>query len=108
MHLLNAIPGGTAATDSPVDLQQSPGDIVVLSAADSELAGLSAAYAALPPDFPSLRLANLLQLSHPYAVDLYVEQVIAKARLVIVRLLGGQSYWTYGVERVSDICSSAR
>ncbi|MFN4276175.1 MAG: cobaltochelatase subunit CobN [Ferrovibrio sp.] len=104
MHLLNAIPGGAAATESPVDLRQSPGDIVVLSAADSELAALSAACAALPEDFPSLRLANLLQLSHPYAVDLYVEQVIAKARLVIVRLLGGQSYWTYGVERLSDVC----
>ncbi|MEK9969315.1 MAG: cobaltochelatase subunit CobN, partial [Ferrovibrio sp.] len=104
MHLLNAIPGGTAATDGAVDLGQSPGEIVILSAADTELAALSSAYAALPDDFPSLRLANLLQLGHPYAVDLYVERVIQHARLVIVRLLGGQSYWTYGVERLSDLC----
>lgn len=106
MHLLNAIPGGQTAADNAVDLKQSPGDIVVLSAADSELAALSAAYAALPEDFPSLRLANLLQLGHPFAVDLYVEQTLRHARLVIVRLLGGQSYWAYGVERLSDLCRS--
>lgn len=106
MHLLNAIPGGTAATEGAVDLRQTPGDIVVLSAADSELAGLSAACAAMPADFPSLRLASLLQLGHPYSVDLYVDRVISHAKLVIVRLLGGQSYWPYGVERLSDVCRS--
>ncbi|WP_341910272.1 cobaltochelatase subunit CobN [Ferrovibrio terrae] len=104
MHLLNAIPGGAAATEGAVDLKQSPGDIVILSAADTELSALSSAYAGLPENFPSLRLANLLQLSHPYAVDLYADSVIAHARLVIVRLLGGQSYWAYGVERLSDLC----
>lgn len=104
MHLLNAIPGGTATADGAVDLRQSPGEIVVLSAADSELAALSSACAALADDMPTLRLANLLQLGHPYAVDLYVESVIAQAKLVIVRLLGGQSYWAYGVERLSDVC----
>src|SRR3546814_6719613 len=58
VHLLKAIPGGTATADGAVDLKQSPGDIVVLSAADSELAGLSTACAALPADFPTVRLAN--------------------------------------------------
>jgi cobaltochelatase CobN len=104
VHLLNAIPGGAAATDGAVDLGQTPGEIVILSAADTELAALSSACAGLPEDFPRLRLANLLQLGHPYAVDLYVERVIQHARLVIVRLLGGQSYWAYGVERLSDLC----
>lgn len=104
MHLLNAIPGGAATTDGAVDLGQTPGDIVILSAADTELAALSSAVSGLPDDFPSLRLANLLQLGHPYAVDLHVERVIQHAKLVIVRLLGGQSYWAYGVERLSDLC----
>jgi cobaltochelatase CobN len=106
LHLLNAIPGGQVSAEGAVDLRQSPGDIVVLSAADSELAALSAAYATLPDDMPSLRIANLLQLSHPFSVDLYVEQTLSQAKLVIVRLLGGQSYWAYGVERLSDLCRS--
>ena len=37
-----------------------------------------------------MRLANLMQLSHNASVDLYCEEIIAKARLVIVRLLGGE------------------
>ncbi|HLT77965.1 MAG TPA: cobaltochelatase subunit CobN [Ferrovibrio sp.] len=104
MHLLNAIPEGQVAADGAVDLKQTPGKIVVLSAADSELAALSAAAASLPGEFPALRLANLLHLAHPHSVDLYIEQVIRHAKLVVVRLLGGQSYWSYGVERLSGIC----
>ena len=53
---------------------------------------------------PSLRLANLLQLGHPMSVDLYVEQVVSRARLVVLRLLGGRSYWPYGLEQVVAAC----
>ena len=35
-----------------------------------------------------MRLANLMQLSHHASVDLYCEEIVAEARLVIVRLLG--------------------
>lgn len=38
------------------------------------------------------------------SVDFYVDQVIAHARLVIIRLLGGQSYWPYGVEQIAATC----
>ena len=54
--------------------------------------------------FPSLRLASLLQLGHPLSVDLYVDKTLAHAKLVIVRLLGGRSYWSYGVEQVGAAC----
>ena len=107
MHLLQAQPGAIADGSEPVDLGQSPGDIVVLSAADTELASLSAARAGLGDDFPSLRLANLMQLSHNFSVDLYVETVIAGARLVVVRLLGGVGYWPYGVEQLEAACGAA-
>ena len=46
MHLLQAQPGGIVDGSEPVDLGQSPGDIVVLSAADGELANLAAAQGA--------------------------------------------------------------
>ena len=93
MHLLKAQPGVVADGSEAVDLGQTPGDIVVLSAADTELASLAAAGAALGETFPSVRLANLMQLSHNASIDLYCEAIIARARLVIVRLLGGKSYW---------------
>ncbi|MGF1628824.1 MAG: cobaltochelatase subunit CobN [Kiloniellaceae bacterium] len=104
MHLLQATPGTVSDGSEAVDLGQDPGDFVFLSAADTELAALSAAQASLGADAPSLRLANLMQLGHNLSVDLYVEQVIAGAKLVVVRLLGGESYWPYGVEQIHAAC----
>jgi cobaltochelatase CobN len=104
MHLLAAKPGQIADGSEAIDLGQTPGEIVVLSAADSELACLSRAYAHLPEPKPSLRLANLLQLSHHLSVDSYVEDIIANAKLVVVRLLGGVRYWPYGIEQISAEC----
>ena len=45
MHLLAATPGQIDDGQEPVDLQQNPADVVVISAADTELAALSAANA---------------------------------------------------------------
>ena len=105
MHLLAAQPGGVSDGSQAVDLRQSPGDIIVLSAADTELSCLAAAYGGLSgKEFPSLRLTGLLHLAHNMSVDLYVETVIAAARLVVVRLLGGRGYWPYGLEQVAAQC----
>lgn len=104
MHLLAAKPGQIIDGSDAVDLGQTPGEIVVLSAADSELACLSKAFAHLPEPRPALRLANLLQLSHHLSVDSYVESIVAEAKLVVVRLLGGVRYWPYGIEQVSAEC----
>ncbi len=104
MHLLNARRASAEDAGEAIDLGQTPGDIVILSAADTELAGLAAAQARRPAGAPSLRLANLLQLGHPLSVDHYVEQVVAHARLVVLRLLGGRSYWAYGLEQVAAVC----
>src|SRR5579859_484003 len=104
MHLLNTTAGEISDGQEAVDLKQSPGDLVVLSAADSDLACLSRAAAARPAGSPSLRLANLLRLKHPLSVDLYVEQVIERARFVCIRLIGGRSYWAYGLEEIHRVC----
>jgi cobaltochelatase CobN len=107
MHLLAAQPGTIADGAAAVDLGQTPGDIVYLTAADSEISLLTAAQCTLVENdaaVPSLRLANLLRLGHNYSVDLYVETIIARAKLVIVRLLGGRGYWPYGVGEIAACC----
>jgi cobaltochelatase CobN len=104
MHLLAAKPGQIADGSGAIDLGQTPGEIVVLSAADSELACLANAYGRLADPKPSLRLANLLQLSHHLSVDAYVEDIVAEAKLVVVRLLGGLRYWPYGIEQIAGEC----
>ena len=100
MHLLLAQKGAINEGEEAVDLGQSPGDIVFLSAADTELASLAAALAELGDDAPALRLANLMQLTHPMSVDVYAENTVAASRLVVVRVLGGVSYWSYGLEKL--------
>ena len=104
MHLLQAQAGGISDGSEAVDLGQSPGDIVVLSAADTELSSLAAAHDGGGEGAPSLRLANLMQLGHNLSVDLYAETIVAKAKLVVVRLLGGVGYWPYGVEQLVATC----
>uniref|UniRef100_UPI0035CB9750 cobaltochelatase subunit CobN n=1 Tax=uncultured Sphingomonas sp. TaxID=158754 RepID=UPI0035CB9750 len=106
MHLLAATPGTVSNGDEAIDLDQSPGDIVILTVADSDLACFARAaelIGAGENGRPSVRLANLLQLKHPYSVDLYVEKVIAHARFVCVALLGGKSYWPYGIDEIATI-----
>ncbi|KEQ51897.1 cobaltochelatase subunit CobN [Sphingobium chlorophenolicum] len=103
MHLLTATPGTVSNGDEAIDLGQSPGDIVLLTVADSELACFASAAAVLGEAGPKIRLANLLQLKHPYSVDLYVEKVIAHAKFVCVILLGGKSYWSYGIDEIANI-----
>lgn len=108
MHLLATKPGEVGDGSAAVDLAQSPGDIIVLSAADTEIACLAAAQRARIAEgadsVPSLRLANLMRLSHNLSVDLYVQQTVRGAKLVVVRLLGGRSYWRYGVDEITATC----
>ncbi|UZE97493.1 cobaltochelatase subunit CobN [Alkalimarinus alittae] len=107
MHLLAAKPGGFVDDEGIIDLDQSPADIVILSAADSSLAALASSAESLPEDFPSIRLANWMQLLKPAAFDLYQTKVLDHAHVVIVSLLGGQNYWQYGFERLQQWASKS-
>ena len=98
MHLLAATPGTATDAAEPVDLAQTPADVVFLTFADTEIALLAEARAAMDTA-PTLRLANLAHLSHPMSVDLHLDTCAAKSRLVIARILGGAGYWRYGFEQ---------
>ena len=65
-------------TVEAVDLGQTPADVVVLSFSDSDLNALASAYAALEAPKPTLRLASLAALRHPYSIDLYCERVCSR------------------------------
>lgn len=104
MHLLATETAALDEIETAVDLEQTPADVVVLSFSDSDLSALAAAWTSDAVALPTLRLASLKRLRHPLSVDLYVDQVVAKSRLVIVRSLGGLDYWRYGFERVAEVC----
>lgn len=102
MHLLNAQPG-CFDEDGIVRFDQEPADMVILTCADTELTCLAKALDNLPTDFPSCRLANLTYLKNHASVDYYVDDILQHAKLIVVSLLGGESYWPYGVEQIIQL-----
>ncbi|ACI55415.1 cobaltochelatase, CobN subunit [Rhizobium leguminosarum bv. trifolii WSM2304] len=106
MHLLLAQQGTISDGEEAIDLGQTPGDILFLSAADSELAAIAAAHRACGGPH-SLRLASLMSLKHPMSVDTYVARTARHAKLVIVRALGGASYFRYALEALHAAASRA-
>src|SRR6516225_6832845 len=102
MHLLTTSSTGLDEIVEAVDLGQTPGDIAVLSFADSDLAGLAAAWQAERVALPSVRLVHLRDLRHPLSVDLWIDRVAVHAKVIVVRLLGGLEWWRYGIERLAE------
>ena len=103
MHLLSTSSASLDDIVEPVDLGQPPGDIAILSFADSDLAGLAAAWDVDRDSLPSVRLVQLRDLKHPMSVDLWIERVACHAKVIVVRLLGGMEWWRYGVDRLSAL-----
>ncbi|WP_426130146.1 cobaltochelatase subunit CobN [Pararhizobium sp. PWRC1-1] len=97
MHLLLAQKGTITDGEEAIDLGQSPADILFLSAADTELSSIAGAHRTRGGK-SSLRVASLLTLKHPMSVDTYVERTARHAKLIIVRPLGGASYFQYVLE----------
>jgi cobaltochelatase CobN len=103
MHLLTTTATSLDEIAAPVDLRQPPGDVAVLSFADSDLAALAAAWTRERDTLPSVRIANLRDLKHPMSVDLWIERVAAHAKVILVRLLGGPDWWRYGVDQLAAL-----
>ncbi len=104
MHRIAATPGGwNPQTEGVIFIQQTPAPIIFLSAADTDIQTIAAAFSQLPPNFPPLRVVNLLQLQQQLTIDTYAEEILAKAEVIIVRLLGGRAYWSYGLEVLQEI-----
>ncbi|MFZ3025404.1 cobaltochelatase subunit CobN [Pseudomonas sp.] len=103
MHLLRTQPGSQLPVDSIADLGQTPAELVILCTGDSQLSLLAEVARQLPADYPSLRLASPAQLSNHASVDLYVEQVLQHAKVILISVHGGVSYWRYGIERLVEL-----
>ena len=107
MHLLSTRPGGHVEDGGQgvVRVAQTPGDIVILSAADTTLSLLADAAANLGEGFPTVRLANLMWLRQPASMDLYVDDVLCHARVVVIDHLGSPSDWAYVVEQAQSLAA---
>ncbi|HVI46700.1 MAG TPA: cobaltochelatase subunit CobN [Chitinophaga sp.] len=107
MHLIATIPGGwNPGNEGVFMVEQQPGDIVFLTAADTEINAMNAAFHRLQQERPlrSLRMVNLVFLRQELSIDHYIENVIRHAKLVVCRLLGGRGYYAYLVEALGSYC----
>ncbi|TWI34532.1 cobaltochelatase CobN subunit [Paracoccus sulfuroxidans] len=86
-----------------MDPGQTSADLVVLSFSDSDLGAFAAGWHRAAGGLPSLRLCNLSMLRHPVSVDNYIDTVLAGAKAILVRLIGGEAYWHYGVASLQDL-----
>ncbi|MBD2069592.1 cobaltochelatase subunit CobN [Leptolyngbya sp. FACHB-671] len=103
MHRIAATPGGwNPETEGVVFIEQNPAPLVFLTAADTEIQTLAKALPLLPSGFPELRVSNLLQLQQQLSIDTYAEEVLTEAKVIVLRLLGGRAYWSYGLEVVKQ------
>ncbi|TWA99238.1 cobaltochelatase subunit CobN [Bradyrhizobium stylosanthis] len=103
MHVVFRESRGLEETATPRDIGQDPADLVVLSYSDSDLAAFAAGWRRGHRSLPSLRLANLAELRHPLSVDTYIERTLSQARGILVRLIGGESYWPYGLAALQQL-----
>ncbi|WP_117194523.1 cobaltochelatase subunit CobN [Rhizobium terrae] len=118
MHILATTSSSLDDLIEPVDLNQSPADVVVLSFSGSDLNGIAAAWNSVghcgrekgdglagcgsgQSTYPSLALASLSDLRHPMSVDLWLEKTAVHAKVILVRILGGYDRWAYGVNELS-------
>ncbi len=109
MHLIATIPGGWNPNDEGVFyIDQSPGDVVFLSSADSDLFTMNKAYQFIcettNTELPALRLANLSYFKQELTIDTYIDEVVSKAKIVVLKLLGGKAYYNYLCDAVIACC----
>ncbi len=101
MHWTAAQPGCLDTERELILTDQTPGEIVFLSAADTDLACVAATWSG---QFGSrLRIAHAFPLRQPVAADHYIENVIRHAKLVVARLLGGRAYFAHFIQGLSDL-----
>ena len=108
MHVIFRETHGLEESASPRDLGQDAADLVLLSFSDSDLGAFAAGWRSAVADagdaaLPSVRLANLAELTHPLSVDTYVERTLAGAKGILIRLIGGAAYWSYGLQQVAAL-----
>ncbi|UWR22336.1 cobaltochelatase subunit CobN [Sulfitobacter sp. S190] len=102
MHVVFRESHGLEDTETPFDPQQTPADLVVLSFSDSDLGAFAAGWHRADGSLPTLRLCNLTALRHPASVDNYVDATLTGAKGILIRLIGGENYWPYGIMQVQD------
>lgn len=103
MHVVYREARGLEEAATPYDLAQDPAPLIVVSYSDGDLGAFAAGWRRAGGALPALRLANLAALRHPLSVDSWAERTAAGARGILVRLIGGEGAWAYGLATLREL-----
>jgi cobaltochelatase CobN len=103
MHRTATVLGDNPSFEQTVLVEQAPAPIVIITSADTDIQALSQAWERLQIGFPAVRALNILALQQQVTIDTYAAEVLAQARVIVVRLLGGIGYWSYGLEVLQEL-----
>ena len=105
MHWVGTQEGRFDAERELILSDQSPADIVFLSAADTDLAAVAGSWGGV---FGSrLRLSAAGSLRQPVAADHFVATVVKGSKLLVARLLGGRGYFPHLLQALEDMRESS-
>ncbi|MGH2709505.1 MAG: cobaltochelatase subunit CobN, partial [Actinomycetota bacterium] len=82
--------------------------IVFISAADTEILLLEGAIRQLPAAFPAVRAFLSTRLQTDAELDAMLADAGSEARIFVVRVLGGRSFFERGFERLRELCRSSQ
>jgi cobaltochelatase CobN len=106
MHRTATISSESASIENTIFVEQTPAPIVIITSADTDLQALAQVWAQMPVGFPEIRALNILAVQQQVVIDTYAEEVLAQAKVIVVRLLGGVGYWSYGLEVVRELAAN--
>jgi cobaltochelatase CobN len=106
MHRTATISSESASTENTIFVEQTPAPIVIITSADTDLQALAQVWTQMPAGFPEVRALNILAVQQQVVIDTYAEEVLAQAKVIVIRLLGGVGYWSYGLEVVRELAES--
>src|SRR5258707_11479505 len=100
MHWTAAQPGCLDAERELILIDQTPGEIIFVSAADTDLTSVSMVWR---EHFGNrLRLSHAFAFRQPVAADNYIETGVRKTKILVAPLLGGKSYFGYFIQGLLD------
>jgi cobaltochelatase CobN len=106
MHRTATISSESASIENTIFVEQTPALIVIITSADTDLQALAQVWAQMPDGFPEIRALNILAVQQQVVIDTYAEEVLAHAKVIVVKLLGGVGYWSYGLEVVRELATA--
>lgn len=103
MHRLASIPGDWSP-DEVALFEQPSAPVLFLTSASSDITTLDTSLRLERNACwkNRIRAIDLKEFQHPAQIDHYIATTAINASLVIVRLIGGKSHWSYGLEQLQQ------